>query len=161
MAQDRERARLKKEAEAAAAEEERRKKEAEEAAEKLATNKLQWRQWRASQISPEPSADSKDVVRIALKMPEAARVMRRFKAEDDIEELYAFVDCYESLQDGSAADKVERPVEYKHEFDFRLVQTLPRVVYGVEDGGTIGERVGRSGNLIVEPIKKDEDEDDD
>jgi len=161
LAQDRERARLKKEAEAAAAEEERRKKEAEEAAEKLATNKLQWRQWRASQISPEPSADSKDVVRIALKMPEAARVMRRFKAEDDIEELYAFVDCYESLQDGSAADKVERPVGYKHEFDFRLVQTLPRVVYGVEDGGTIGERVGRSGNLIVEPIKKDEDEDDD
>ncbi|KAK0110150.1 hypothetical protein ONS95_002802 [Cadophora gregata] len=160
LAQDRERARLKKEAEAAAIEEERRKKEADEAAEKLAMNKSQWRQWRASQIYPEPSADSKDVVRIALKMPEAARVMRRFRADDSIEELYAFVDCYDCLQNGSASEKAENPVGYKHEFDFRLVQTLPRVVYGVEDGGTIGERVGRSGNLIVEPIKDEEDEDD-
>lgn len=161
LAQDRERARLKKEAEAAVAAEERRKKEAEEAAEKIAANKLQWRKWRASRIDPEPSAGSKDIVRIALKMPEAARVMRRFKGGDGIEELYAFVDCYEFLQDGSTAqgEDVSEPEGYKHEFDFRLVQTLPRVVYGVEDGGTIGERVGRSGNLIVEPIKDDEDED--
>ncbi|KAG4437490.1 hypothetical protein IFR05_007045 [Cadophora sp. M221] len=160
LAQDRERARLKKEAEVAAVEEDRRKKEAEVAADRLAANKLQWRKWRASRIDPEPSADSKDIVRIALKMPEAARVMRRFNGGDGIEELYAFVDCYQFLQSDSIAENVNEPKGYKHEFDFRLVQTLPRVVYEVEDGGTIGERVGRSGNLIVEPIKDDEDEDD-
>ncbi|KAL2069323.1 hypothetical protein VTL71DRAFT_15661 [Oculimacula yallundae] len=161
LAQDRERARLKKEAEAAAVEEERRKRAAEEAAEKLARNKLQWRKWRASRIDAEPSADTKDIVRIALKMPEAARVMRRFNGDDAIEELYAFVDCYEFVKDGAVIESsVEEPKDYKHEFDFRLVQTLPRVVYGVEDGGTIGARVGRSGNLIVEPITDDDEEDD-
>jgi FAS-associated factor 2 len=162
LAQDRERARLKKEAEAAAAEEERRKKAEAEAAETLAKKKLQWRKWRASCIDPEPSADTKEVVRIAMKMPEhleAARVMRRFKGQESIEELYAFVECYEFLRDGTAAEEVSKPEGYEHEFKFRLVQTLPRVVYEVSEGGTIGERVGRSGNLIVEPIKGDEDED--
>lgn len=161
LAQDRERARLKKEAETAAAEEERRKKAADEAAETLAANKLQWRKWRANRIDPEPSADSQDIVRIALKMPEAARVMRRFKGSDGIEELYAFVDCYKFLQEGTASEKASEPEGYKHEFDFRLVQTLPRVVYDVDDGGTIAARVGKSGNLIVEPIKEDEVEEDD
>jgi FAS-associated factor 2 len=161
LAQDRERARLKKEAEAAAKEEERRKKAEAEAAETLAKKKLQWRKWRASRIDPEPSADTKDVVRIAMKMPEhleAARVTRRFKGQNSIEELYAFVECYEFLKDGSASEEVSKPEGYEHEFDFRLVQTLPRVVYEISEGGTIGERVGRSGNLIVEPIKGDEDE---
>ena len=160
LAQDRERARLKKEAEAAAKAEERRKKAEAEAAEALAKKKLQWRKWRASRIDPEPSADVKDVVRIAIKMPEhleAARVTRRFKGQDNIEELYAFVECYEFLKDGPAGEEVSKPEGYEHEFDFRLVQTLPRVVYEVSEGGTIGERVGRSGNLIVEPIKADED----
>ncbi|CZT12366.1 hypothetical protein WAI453_001740 [Rhynchosporium graminicola] len=159
LAQDRERARLKKEAEAAAAAEELRKQEAEKVANQLAANKLQWRKWRASLISPEPDTDEKDIVRIALKMPEAARVMRRFRPDDELEELYAFVDCYEFVKAGPATESVDRPQGYKHVFDFRLVQTLPRVVYGVEDGGTVGERVGRSGNLIVEPIKDDEEDD--
>jgi FAS-associated factor 2 len=162
LAQDRERARLKKEAAAAAAEEEKRKKAEAEAAITLAEKKLQWRKWRASCIGPEPAADTKDVVRIAMKMPEhleAARVTRRFRGQDGIEELYAFVECYEFLRDGTVAEKVSKPHGYNHKFDFRLVQTLPRVVYEVAEGGTIGERVGRSGNLIVEPIKDDEDED--
>ncbi|PBP28321.1 UBX domain protein [Diplocarpon rosae] len=160
LAQDRERARIRREAEAAAAAEEKRKQEAKEAAERLAASRLQWQKWRASKIDAEPSADSKDIVRIALKMPEAARVMRRFNSGDGIEELYAFVDCYEFLQNDSATEEVSQPDDYTHQFEFRLVQTLPRIVYDVEAGGTIGERVGRSGNLIVEPIK-DEDEDED
>ncbi|KUJ23635.1 UBX domain protein [Mollisia scopiformis] len=156
---DRERARLKREAEAAAVEEERRKKEEAEAAATLAEKKLQWRRWRASHIEPEPVSETKDVVRIALKMPYAARITRTFKASDNMEELYAFVDCYDLLADASNAADVEEPTNYKHEFDFRLVQTLPRVVYEIGEGGTIGERVGRSGNLIVEPIKIEDEED--
>ncbi|KAF8854359.1 hypothetical protein BDZ45DRAFT_559915, partial [Acephala macrosclerotiorum] len=159
LAADRERTRQKREAEAAAAEEERRKKEEEEAATRLAAKKLQWRKWRASRIDPEPEAGSKNIVRIALKMPYAARITRNFKGDDGIEELYAFVDCYDLLADASSAE-VDEPTDYRHKFDFRLVQTLPRVVYEIGDGGTIGERVGRSGNLIVEPIK-DDDEDED
>ena len=100
----------------------------------------------------------KSVVRIALKMPEAARIMRKFKADDSIEELYAFVECYEFVKDGERLATATEPEGYTHKFDFRLVQTLPRVVYDVEEGGTIGERVGKSGNLIVEPILGDEEE---
>jgi FAS-associated factor 2 len=159
LAQDRERARLRKEAEAAEAEQARKEKEETEAAEVLVQNNLQWRRWRASKITAEPGNDVKDVVRIAVKMPEAARVMRKFKADDGIEELYAFVECYEFVKDGESLAGAEKPVGYEHKFNFRLVQTLPRVVYDVEEGGTIGERVGKSGNLIVEPILGDDEED--
>lgn len=158
---DRERARLRKEAEAQAAEEERRKKAEAEAAETLAAKKLQWRRWRAARIAPEPSAAEKDVVRIALKMPEhiaAARVTRRFRGDDNVEAMYAFVECYELLQNGDIDEDIAQPDGYKHEFGFRIVQTLPRVVYEVDEGGSIGERIGRSGNLIVEEIKDDEEE---
>jgi FAS-associated factor 2 len=158
LAQDRERARLRREAEAAAAEQARREQEQAEAAAKLVAKKQQWRQWRAARIAPEPPADAKDTVRIALKMPEAARVMRRFPADAAIEELYAFVDCYNLVAGGDSVEETAKPDNYKHEFDFRLVSTLPRVIYDPESGGTIGERVGRSGNLIVEPIVEGEDE---
>jgi FAS-associated factor 2 len=159
LAQDRERARLKREAEAAAAEQEKRQLEQAEAAANLAAKRNQWRQWRAKSVLSEPGPDSKDIVRIALKMPEAARIMRKFPADAGIEELYAFVECYGFIKDGAEIESVPKPEGYEHRFDFRLVSTLPRVVYDPEEGGTIAERVGKSGNLIVEPIKDDEEED--
>lgn len=158
LAQDRERARVRREAESAAAEQARREKEQAEAAASLAAKKAQWRQWRAKRLAPEPSPDAKDVVRIALKMPEAARITRRFPANAAIEELYAFVDCYDFVGGSETAEEVSKPDSYEHEFDFRLVSTLPRVIYDPESGGTIGERVGRNGNLIVESITDGEDE---
>ena len=85
-------------------------------------------------------------------MPEAARVMRKFRANDSIEELYAFVECYDYVRDGNVDEKAEKPGSYEHEYGFRIVSTLPRVVYDVKGGGTIGEKVGRSGNLIVEEV---------
>ncbi|RFU23673.1 hypothetical protein B7463_g12663, partial [Scytalidium lignicola] len=168
LAQDRERARLRREAEERAAEEERKRKEAEEAAATLAAKRAQWRKWRASKISPEPSLDAANVVRVALKMPEAARIMRRFDGGATIEELYAFVECYDILTgDGADAESsdekaaaISKPEGYEHSFDFQLVSTLPRVVYDVVSGGSILERVGKTGNLIVESVV-DEDEDDD
>jgi FAS-associated factor 2 len=36
---------------------------------------------------------------------------------------------------------------------------MPREVYDVKSGGTIKERIGRSGNLIVERTDVGEDED--
>jgi FAS-associated factor 2 len=156
LAQDRERARLRREAETAAAEQERKLLEEAEAAANLAERRKQWRQWRAKSVLPEPCPNSKDVVRIALKMPEAARIMRKFPADAAIEELYAFVECYEFVKDGADVEAVPKPEGYEHKFDFRLVSTLPRVVYEPDQGGTIAERVGKSGNLIVEPIKDDE-----
>jgi FAS-associated factor 2 len=159
LAQDRERARLRKEAEAAAAAAEKAKLQEEQAAAELAAKKQQWRKWRASEITPEPAAAEKDVVRIALKMPEAARITRRFRASDSMVDLYDFVECYEYLEESSGSEKVpEKPEDYKHEYQFQLVSTLPRVVYEASLETTIGEKVGKSGNLIVEPIVEDDDE---
>ncbi|TVY87885.1 UBX domain-containing protein [Lachnellula willkommii] len=159
LAQDREKARLKREAEAAVAAAEKAKLQEELDAADFAAKKEQWRRWRASEIKVEPSADEKDVVRIALKMPEAARIMRRFRASDSMLDLYDFVECYEYLQDGGSSEKVpEKPENYEHEYKFRLVSTLPRVVYEAELAATIGDKVGRNGNLIVEPIAEDDDE---
>jgi FAS-associated factor 2 len=166
LAQDRERARVKREVEAKAAAEEKRKLEEMAAAHDLRAKKTDWRIWRAGKLNPEPGPDDKDVVKIALKTPHGGRLIRRFRASDSIEELYAFVDSYDYNRERPSVEahnwgNVEKPDGYEHKFDFRLVQTLPRVVYGVEEGGTIGEKVGRSGNLIVEPIKDDEEDEED
>lgn len=160
LAQDRERARLKKEAEAAAAEEKRREAEASEAAAQLEAKRKQWIQWRANRVSPEPPATDKEIVRIALKLPEAARVMRRFRADATMEEIYAFVECYDLLKDGDFVQDVSKPDGYTHRFDFRLVSTLPRIVYEADESGSIGDKVGRSGNLIVESILEEEEDED-
>lgn len=159
LAQDRERARQRREAEAAAAAAEKKAAEEAAAAEAYAANLTQWKRWRAANIEPEPGPEAKETVRIGLRMPESAeRITRKFKANISIEELYAFVECYDLLKEGSFSDKITPPPDFKHTYGFRLVTPMPRTVYDLEQGGTIGERVGKSGNLIVEPILDEDDE---
>ncbi|KAK6607428.1 ubx domain protein [Botrytis cinerea] len=156
LAQDRERARQRKEAEAAVAAEEKRRKEEEELAAKLAETQKQWKQWRVQTIQPEPEPGT-NVVRVALRMPEGARITRRFEANSEIEELYAFVECHDLLET-SKDYSGQKPEGYEHKYNFRLVQSIPREVYEIGGGGTIGERVGKSANLIVESIDDDDDD---
>jgi FAS-associated factor 2 len=161
LAQDRERARQRREAEAAAAAAERKAAEETAAAAKYAADLTQWKRWRVFKLEPEPPADIKETVRIALKMPESAeRVTRRFRAQAPIEELYAFVECYDIMEEEGSSEKVSQPDGFEHMYKFRLVSPMPRTVYGIEEGGTIGDRIGRNGNLIVEPIRKEDDDED-
>ncbi len=162
LAQDRERARQRREAEVAKvqAEKEARAKAALE--EKQAQNLLQWKRWRAQTLPSEPGAEAKDVTRISIRMPSGERVIRKFPPEAKLDDLYAFVECYEVLDTdvGSAASAVtEQPKDYEHTFGFRLVSPMPRTVFELESGGTVKEKIGRSANLIVEPIAEDEDDD--
>ncbi|KAI3327171.1 UBX domain-containing protein [Xylariaceae sp. AK1471] len=169
LARDRERARQRKEVEAAAAAAEKKAREETEAAERRERQRQQWRRWRATTIKPEPdtSANAKDVVRLALIMPAAGRIMRRFSATTTVEELYAFVECYDILttnpelngedekrEANEYEDEIDLPAEkpegYVHEYGFRIASPLPRVVYEPIETATLGERIGRSGNLIVE-----------
>ncbi|EGX90055.1 UBX domain protein [Cordyceps militaris CM01] len=159
LATDRERARKRKEAAAAAAAAEKRALEAADAAALRAEKGAQWKAWRATQIRPEPPVGDKDVVRVALKMPEASgagRITRRFAQDTPIEELYAFVECYE-VMDG--ASKTEKPADYEHKYKFRVASTLPRVVYEPSVSETMGAVIGRSGNLIVEMMEDGVEED--
>lgn len=150
LAQDRERARQKREAEEAKKRAEQEEQERQEAKEREARNLEQWRQWRARSVAPEPSSDAKDIVRISLRMPSGDRIIRRFAPDTQIEELYAFVECFDFLQEAAEGSDVEKPTAFEHEYKFVLVSPMPREEFGLEKGGTVRERIGRSGNLIVE-----------
>ncbi|KFY23236.1 hypothetical protein V493_05998 [Pseudogymnoascus sp. VKM F-4281 (FW-2241)] len=161
LAQDRERARQRREDEAAQAAEEQRATEAAAAAEIYANGLRQWRQWRVQKIAPEPPKDATNAVRVAFRMPESAeRVIRRFSPDTPLEELYAFVECY-GTQEPDGGDQVAKPAAFEHEYKFRLVSPMPREVYDLEQGGSVLDRVGKSGNLIVEPIVDDDDAEED
>ncbi|KAF2395972.1 hypothetical protein EJ06DRAFT_540162 [Trichodelitschia bisporula] len=156
LAQDRERARRKREEEEAKARVEEEAKRAEEA--KLAYERdLQaWRVWRAGQIVPEPAQDDKEAVRISIRLPDGKRVVRRFGPRLGLEELYAFVECHDLVGTGETGGS--KPVGFTPQYGFRLVSPMPREVYSVDGAGTVRERIGRNGNLIVEPVGEDEDE---
>jgi FAS-associated factor 2 len=164
LALDRERARKRREEKAEAEEAERRAAhEAEEAA-RLEEKRQQWRQWRAATVATEPDASAKDVVRIALMMPAASgvgRIVRRFPAKTTMEELYAFIECYDELGPGSNNDEgsappASEPKDYKHEYAFQVASVMPRQVYGPSATVTMGEKIGRSGNLVVEDVEDDD-----
>ncbi|KAI9732023.1 MAG: hypothetical protein M1818_007618 [Claussenomyces sp. TS43310] len=158
LRQDQERARRRREEEAAQAAAKKKAAEKAAAADAYAANLQQWKQWRSQRLDPEPEVGAKESVRIALKMPDTGeRVMRRFRAGAEVEELYAFVECY-GISKHEPSSSVQAPADFEHKYGFRLVSPMPRVEYNLEDGGSIGERVGKSGNLIVEPIVEDDEE---
>ncbi|KAL9103817.1 MAG: hypothetical protein Q9163_001171 [Psora crenata] len=157
LAQDRERARQRREAEAAQARaaEAARAKAAEE--EREAQTVEQWRLWRATSIAAEPGPDVKDVTRLSIRMTSGKRAVRRFTSQAPLEELYAFVECYDLLQSNNRSPAA-KPEGYEHKYGFRLVSPMPRTVFDVGAGGTVGSRIGRSGNLIVEPVDDAEED---
>lgn len=159
LAQDRERARIRREEQEAQERAEREAREAAEAAENKKQKAQQWRKWRTQSLPPEPEGDSKEGVRISIRMPSGNRVIRKFRADADLDELYAFVDCYDVISEGAGQETdVEEPTGYEHSFAFRLVSPMPRTVYEVKDGGTVGSTIGKGANLIVETIDDEEDE---
>jgi FAS-associated factor 2 len=158
LAQDRERARQRKEAEAAREKMEREEREQAEAKAKKAQNMLQWKRWRIQSLPKEPASNDAEVVRISIRMKSGDRIVRKFAADAQLEELYAFVECYDMLQsDEEASEKsVSEPTAYNH--DFQLVSPMPREVYSLDQSGTLKARIGRSANLIVEKTVEDDEE---
>nr|OQO15370.1 hypothetical protein B0A51_18885 [Rachicladosporium sp. CCFEE 5018] len=158
LAVDREKARKRKEEEAAREKDEREIREKEEQKANHARNLAQWRRWRAQSIAAEPNADVKDTVRISIRLASGERVIRKFYAAAGIEALYAFVECHDLL--GEVNEKeISKPEGYEHVYSFLLVSPMPREAYDLEKGGTLKERMGRSGNLIVEKVVSEEDGD--
>ena len=138
--------------------------EAQAKADRHRANLQRWRRWRAARINPEPAPDAppKHVVTISLRLPSAQRLVRRFHAADPIEEVYAYVECHDILPSPTEEQAQEEDPQvdgdFTHHYAFRLVSPMPREVFRVEDGGSVGQRVGRSGNLIVEAIDGSEDD---
>ena len=158
LAQDRERMRLRREAEATKKrEEEEARAKAEEAAQEV-RKVAQWKRWKAQHLPEEPGADVKDATRLSIRMRGGERVVRKFAKEVAMEDLYAFVECHDVLGEESSKKGAEKPEGYDHTYGFNLVSPMPRAVYDLQYGGTVGERIGRSGNLIVEAIVEDDDD---
>lgn len=162
LAQDREKARRRKEEAEAKEKADREERDRGERKAEEARKLAQWRRWRARRIPAEPGPEVKDAVRVSLRMMDGERVIRKFAPEADLEELYAFVECYDLVKAGADADEkdVEEPEAYEHAYKFRLVSPMPREVYDVDKSGSIRERIGGSGNLIVEKILEDGDDSD-
>ncbi|KIW34943.1 uncharacterized protein PV07_01680 [Cladophialophora immunda] len=167
LAQDRERARRRREEEEAARKAEMEAQEQARLAEKRKRDLEQWKRWRAQSLPGEPDTELKDAIRVSVRLPSGERVIRRFRADADMEELYAFVECYEMVKSRDSEKQgeededdydVEEPEGYEHEYKFRLVSPMPRTVFDLEKGGSIGTRVGKGANLIVEPIEEDEED---
>lgn len=158
LAIDRERTRQRREAEAARHREEQEAAARQAAEEKKQRDLAQWKLWRTQSLADEPGTEITDAVRISVRLPSGDRIVRRFAPRTDIEELYAVVECYEVLQDAPRPTDISKPAGFEHRYGFRLVSPMPRAVFAVEDGGTIREKIGRGGNLLVEPIEEEEDE---
>ena len=166
LAQDRERARERREAEAARIRAEREQRERAEAQEKRERDLLQWKLWRARQLSAEPDAeDAEASTRVSIRMPSGERILRRFSSEASVEEVYAFVECHDAPRDpaghassGPLASGAQKPHGYKHAYQFRLVSPLPRTVYEAEADVMVGACIKNNTNLVVEPLEEDEED---
>lgn len=92
---------------------------------------------------------------MSIRLPSGERVIRAFRADAELEEVYAFVECYDFLRPDEAEEALaekeallEEPEDFEHTYGFRLVSPMPRVVYGLDEGGSIGDRIGKGGNLL-------------
>lgn len=159
LAQDREKARKKKQEQDEKEKLEREERQQAENKADYARKLAQWRRWRAQSIPSEPGPDVKDAVRMSLRMPSGERIIRKFRPDAELEELYAYVECYKDLQEASEK-AFDEPDAFEHIYKFKLVSPMPREVYDLEDKGSIRDRIGRSGNLIVEKIVSEDDDDD-
>ena len=156
---DREKARLKREAEAAEKHAKDENLRQEHEALRRQEDLKRWRQWRSKSIVPEPEQGAAaSVCRISIRMADGERVLRRFRSDLPVEEVYAYVECYDELRNKQVNDTLdEKAAALDHEFGFRLVSPMPRTVYENKSGKSIGSIIGRSGNLIVEPMEEDDE----
>ena len=162
LAQDREKARARKAAEEEKVRQAMEEKNAVARQARYEQDLAQWKRWRAAQLASEPEQGAKDTVRTSIRLLDGEKVMRRFQAGADIEEVYAFVECHEELKrmDAGFEEKIpDKPASFEHTYGFQLVSPMPREVYKIADGGTVGKRLGRSANLIAERIEDDDDSD--
>ena len=158
LAQDRERARKKREETEAQARLEKEALAKEEELQRSADRLQQWRRWRAQSLPEEPERGAKDAIRLSIRLSTGEKVIRAFGAQTEIEEVYAFIECYDVIKDGLIVSEKEipEPEDFEHTYRFRLVSPMPRTVYEPQEGVLVSDKVGRGANLIVEPIDEDD-----
>lgn len=168
LARDRERARLRREEEERRRREEEEVRKREEEAQRAALRKIAWRrrQVRLGRLPAEPAGDVK-AARVSIRFTDGEKVNRRFEKETRMEDVYAWVECRGVLEGGnqeesemSESEEEELLKGYGHVYNFKLVNPWPRKVFECgPGGGTVGDHLWPSGNIIVEEELEEEEED--
>ncbi|KAJ1979652.1 Ubx domain-containing protein [Dimargaris verticillata] len=129
--------------------------------------KAQYQQYLLATSAPEPPAGEPGVARFGIRFPDGQRVTRRFYGADPVEKIYQFVETYPLMLDASQATDTQgspestnlpqRPSDYEHQCDFRLVAPMPRQVF---DNQSLTIREAFKGHwpsttLIVEPLDEE------
>jgi FAS-associated factor 2 len=140
--------------------------------ERKALSREQWREWKAHDLQKRGLVGMRNetgkTARVSLRLAEGERIVQIFPGEMGVEEVYAFVECYDLLFPSSVAEvtlsstggtvegEFEKPEDYEHEYKFRLVVQMPRKVIEsgrrrIRDEGALWP----SGSIMVETIEDD------
>ncbi|RPA72565.1 hypothetical protein BJ508DRAFT_419418 [Ascobolus immersus RN42] len=167
LARDRERARLKREAEEKARREEQERLAAARKAELNALYLAKWKRKTAASLAPKVK-DADKGVRVMLRIGDEKPLIRKFAEDVTLEELYQFVECREevfrveageTLEDGGEGSELdeELPEGWKPEYGFRLVTNMPKTVHEAS-GRKVGEEWRGSAVVFVEEVGGEEEE---
>lgn len=167
LAADRERERRVREDQEAREREEQRQRQQEEEKQERERLAAQWRRWRTRQLGQKiDHLDSTErLARVSIRLLTGERVVQKFSPNDSVEEIYAFVECYDELQkpnDESEFDDLDKPEGYTHKYTFELVSPMPRKVLDPVTDLSIHDEntVWPNGSLVVEIGDESDDSDD-
>lgn len=139
-----------------------RVQEAERRAEREQQNtermKRKWLLSRLHRLHPEPTTRD-NTSRIAIRLENSERLVRRFDADLPIEEIYAFVELHQCgmLDENLPTEEViTAPVGYAHHYNFLLISPVPRVELAPEMRIADCDAIFPSGNIIIEDIDSPE-----
>ncbi|EJS44363.1 ubx3p [Saccharomyces arboricola H-6] len=127
----------------------------EQTARERETLKQQWLLWRKRQLKPEPLS-GEDASKVAIRLEDGQRLVRKFNATLPTEEIYAFVELqlHGLLDSEEQALPVEEPAAYQHHYDFKLIIPVPR--RDLDLSTTISDVSGiyPSGNVVMERLNE-------
>ncbi|KAI9591464.1 thioredoxin-like protein [Syncephalis fuscata] len=151
-------------------EKERRARETRERKERIerelkekTQKRLLYRQYLRAQLPDEPLATEENTTRLGIRLPDGHRITRRFRGDERIEHVFAFIDTLDI--DATSLDTSLHtlpPADYKHHYNFILVSPMPRAEYTADAPETAIASISAwwpSANLLVERIEEDTDED--
>ncbi|EDO18478.1 hypothetical protein Kpol_1032p74 [Vanderwaltozyma polyspora DSM 70294] len=112
-----------------------------------------WLLWRKNELRPEPTTNT-NVCRVAIRLPNGDRIVRKFNSDLGIEEIYAFVELYQSDFLGSSHETTlsSPPVGYEHHYGFALWSAAPRKELQLTTRILEENSIYPSGNIVVENI---------
>jgi FAS-associated factor 2 len=112
----------------------------------------QYVQYLVHTLPTEPQDSEADTLRVSFRLADGRRVIRRFRASDRLEDVYAFVETLDA--DTASTSTIQAPSDYEHTYDFVLSSQYPRNEFPFESNTTLQslDSWWPSVNLLVERL---------